>query len=332
MRSSLASLDTPVLFLIFNRPDTTAQVFEAIRKARPSRLYVAADGPREDREDEANKVAAARECVLTGIDWPCELKTLFREGNLGCKSAVSSAITWFFQQEDEGIILEDDCLPRPEFFRFCSELLEKYRDDSRVMHIGGFNVAQDFMPVETSYFFSRYPDVQGWATWRRAWKKIDVALTTLDRFVAAEYADMGYSMRLEKRQREQVFMRTRRGEIDSWGYCWDYAIRIHGGLCIYPNCNQVTNLGFSHEATHTKGADRRYTECVTGELAFPLVHPDFVVPSTLYDRNLFVRYVSGKTALARLLLFVYRVLYFDPFMKPAVTRARPVPEVESRRG
>ncbi len=120
-----APLKTAVLFLVFNRPDTTAQVFDAIRKARPPRLYVAADGPRANREGEAEKVAKVRE-IATAVDWPCEVRTLFRDANLGCKRAVSGALDWFFGEEEAGMVLEDDCLPHPDFFRFCDALLERY--------------------------------------------------------------------------------------------------------------------------------------------------------------------------------------------------------------
>src|SRR4030042_6453503 len=153
---SNCKLTTPVLFLIFNRPDTTEKVFDEIRKAKPKKLFVAADGPRQDKQGEKEKVGRARQIVIDGIDWDCEIKTLFRDKNLGCKVAVSSAINWFFENEEMGIILEDDCLPHQSFFRFCGELLEKYKDDERIMVISGENLLFGRKRTNYSYYFSRY--------------------------------------------------------------------------------------------------------------------------------------------------------------------------------
>ena len=135
----LSSKKTAVLFLVFNRPDTTIKVFEKIREAKPSRLYVAADGPREGYSDEKKKVMKVRK-IATNVDWPCEVKTLFRDKNLGCKKGVGTAIKWFFEHEEQGIILEDDCLPDPSFFRFCEELLEEYRHNTKIMLVSGQNL------------------------------------------------------------------------------------------------------------------------------------------------------------------------------------------------
>ena len=147
------ALATPVLFLIFNRQDTTKQVFSAIRRAQPSRLYIAADGPRPEFIDEAKHCESARE-VATNGDWDCEGKTRFRENNLGCRLAVSDAIDWFFEQEPEGIILEDDCLPDQSFFFFCQEVLEHFRDDTRIMHVGGTNFQFGNNQTKYSYYLS----------------------------------------------------------------------------------------------------------------------------------------------------------------------------------
>jgi len=173
---------TPVLFLIFNRPNTTQKVFNAIRQAKPKQLFVAADGPRKGKEGEKEKYEQARE-IIEQVDWNCEVRTLFREKNLGCKIAASSAIDWFFENVDEGIILEDDCLPSQSFFRFCQELLEYYRDDTRIMMISGNNFQFGKVRGEGSYYFSKYAHVWGWATWRRAWKHYDVNMKNFEDFL-----------------------------------------------------------------------------------------------------------------------------------------------------
>ena len=173
----------PVLFLIFNRPDTTALVMEAIRAARPARLYVAADGPRPGCPGDAERCAEARR-VVTAVDWPCQVKTLFRETNLGCRKAVSSAIDWLFACEEEGIILEDDCVPTSDFFSFCGELLERFRDDKQIMAICGSCYAEAEPNYRASYYFSYYADPWGWATWRRAWRLYDGDLSRWPAFKA----------------------------------------------------------------------------------------------------------------------------------------------------
>ena len=163
------SLKTAVLFLLFNRPDTTTHVFEKIRQIKPQRLYVASDGPRESYDGEIEKVIKARE-IASKVDWPCELKTLFRDKNLGCKKGVSSAITWFFEHEEQGIILEDDCIPNLDFFNFCENLLIRYSRDKRIFTITGSNFQNGKWRGDASYYFSKKFHCWGWATWKRAWK------------------------------------------------------------------------------------------------------------------------------------------------------------------
>ena len=176
------NLNTPILFLVFNRLDATKQVFEVIRKVVPSKLYIGCDGPRDNREGEDKKVKAVREYVLDSIDWDCEIKTLFREKNLGCGKAVSSAISWFFENEEMGIILEDDCLPSLSFFPYCEELLIKYKEDARIYHISGHNPLT-YTKTKYSYYFVRIQHCWGWASWRRAWEKYNFDITDLDDFI-----------------------------------------------------------------------------------------------------------------------------------------------------
>lgn len=244
-------LETPVLFLVFNRPHTTQRVFEKIREAKPKQLFVAADGPRTYKEGEAEKCAKVRSLILDNIDWDCDVTTLFREENLGCKIAVSSAISWFFDHVEEGIILEDDTLPTISFFSFCSQMLSTYRSDKNIMHISGCDLR--FKPDGTrySYYFSKYPFIWGWATWRRAWKNhYDVKMSDLP----------SRSKNLKKiftRSTEEVFWlnllsKVYRNEIDTWDYQWCYAIWKTKGICITPCANLVSNIGFGVDATHTK--------------------------------------------------------------------------------
>lgn len=242
----------PVLFLIFNRPDVTKIVFEAIRKAQPAKLYVAADGARPDKEGETEKCEAAR-AIIDSVDWDCEVKKLFREKNLGCKIAVSSAIDWFFQQEEEGIILEDDCLPDQSFFGYCAELLPHYRNHEQVMHIGGANFQDGIRRGAASYYFSRYNFIWGWATWRRAWKHYNVTMNDFPKFLE----DHRIARIFQDKKMQTYWLKNMEivysGQRDTWDAQWSLAIWQQDGCCISPNINLVSNIGFGRDdATHTK--------------------------------------------------------------------------------
>jgi hypothetical protein len=263
---------SPVLFLVFNRPEPTARVFEAIRAVKPPRLYVAADGPRKARAGEAERCALTRQ-VATAIDWECELKTLWREENLGCKQAVSRAIDWFFEHEEEGIILEDDCVPGASFFRFCDELLEYYRSDPRVGVITGDNFQFGRRYGPASYYFSRYTHIWGWASWRRTWKHYD-----RDAKVWPGFRDNGGLERLLGSRRRAIrhlreaLDRVHGGLIDTWDYQLNLAVWAQGMVSVIPQCNLVRNIGFGDGATHTNSASK-FADIAVEEMEFPLHHP-----------------------------------------------------------
>jgi hypothetical protein len=238
--------NTPVLLLIFNRPEPSARVLEAIRQQKPARMYIAADGPRKHKSGEQELCELTRKAVIEKIDWECRVETLFRDENLGCGRAVSEAISWFFTHEEAGIILEDDCVPNESFFLFCAEVLERYRDNQEVMHISGTELS-GCVTSDHTYHFSRYPNVWGWATWRRAWKNYDL-----------ELKDTGfYNKLIETMFKEPFERRLWKGvlrsvpEIDTWDYQWIFAIWKAKGLCANTNHNLVLNIGFDDQATHT---------------------------------------------------------------------------------
>jgi len=266
-----SSFDTPILLLIFNRPEATAKVFEAIRARRPSRLYIAADGPRASKPQEKSLCDEARR-VVSSIDWPCEVELLFRDSNLGCRMAVSSAISWFFEREPEGIIIEDDCLPSLDFFRFCERLLHRYRDDRRVMHIGGSNFQNGVRRGEASYYYSRLPHIWGWASWRRAWASYDVSILDLEAFAASGAMNSLFPNCVIARDGfVKEFAATAKGLLDTWDHQWTYAVFKEGGLSIIPNANLVSNIGFSG----TRVIDRRAL-AIPFEPLGEIVHPKFV--------------------------------------------------------
>ncbi|HET9218149.1 MAG TPA: hypothetical protein VFR18_14285 [Terriglobia bacterium] len=282
----------PVLFLVFNRPDLTIRVFEAIRKARPDRLYVAADGPRASHADERAKCEATR-ALATRVDWPCQVKTLFRTDNLGCRRAVSSAIDWFFEHEPEGIVLEDDCLPSTSFFAYCGELLAKYRTDERVWQVCGSRYVPDDIGLEdASYFFSRYGPVWGWASWRRAWKSFDADLKAWPQMREEPTISSAYPDAIEKKAKVRLGDKLYRGEIDTWDYQWGMAKNFNHGLSIVPAKNLILNIGFGQDATHTVTSNKHFpTEQF--EIDFPLRPPRFVLPQADHDRIYRSRFIGS---------------------------------------
>jgi hypothetical protein len=269
-------LTTPIAFIVFNRPDTTAKVFEAIRQAQPPKLLIIADGARPDRIGEAEKCQQVRE-ICDRIDWDCEVLRNYSDPNLGCKKRVSSGLDWVFQQVEAAIILEDDCLPDPTFFPFCQELLEKYRDDQRVMFIGGTNYQFGKKRSDYSYYFSRYNHVWGWASWRRAWQHYDVEMNLLPTIKSGNWLkDILNSDRAVKHW-ENTFETVYQNQLNTWDLQWTFACWLQSGLSIIPNVNLVSNIGFGIDATHTNAMNHPLANMVTAALELPLTHPPFLI-------------------------------------------------------
>lgn len=279
-----------ILFLVFNRPVTTARVFDAIRAARPSRLYVAADGARAHRSGEKATAEEVRR-IATAVDWPCQLTTLFRDENLGCKRAVSSAIDWFFAQEPEGVILEDDCLPHPDFFAYCAELLERHRDDDRVGLISGTALAdlrsEGLVWDQEDYIFSRYFSVWGWASWRRVWRDYDVTIAAWQQR-RADVLGLTANRRLRSNH-AKFFDDVSQGRLDTWDYQVAFMMWTTGRLAVSPRFNLVENIGFGVDATHTVrrgGEIEERSKASTARLSFPLTAPSMMCPNRAYQEFL----------------------------------------------
>ena len=277
-------LNTPVAFIIFNRPETTETVFKEIAKAKPRKLMVIADGPRSTRPAEAEKCSAAR-AVIEQVDWDCEVLTNYSDRNLGLKKRISSGLNWVFENVEEAIMLEDDCLPHPSFFQFCEELLAKYRHDPRIMMISGDNFlpGQDQSLENGSYFFSRYTHIWGWATWRRAWQYFDVEmkdwpklrntsmiLDVLGNKTAAEY----WRYTLDN---------VANGYINIWSYQWLVACWTQNAFSVTPAVNLVTNIGYGAEATNLKVSEETGDQRPFHEMKFPLQHPPFMIRNRKAD-------------------------------------------------
>jgi hypothetical protein len=279
---SSPSGSVPVLFLVFNRPEPTARVLGAIRRASPRRLFVAADGPRPGNPKDAVACREVRELLQKGIDWQCRVEFLARGANLGCRNAVSSAISWFFDNVEEGIILEDDCLPSEGFFSFCSSLLARYRDEPRVAHIGGFNCQWGRMRGSGSYYFSRYFHVWGWATWRRAWSGYDVDMRDYPSFLAGGGLENLFSRPALREFWKENFDAAHAGTLNTWDYQWVYRNFKDDRLAAVPNWNLVENIGFGSDATHTGGRAGRMPHA-SGDFPTEIVHPSFLLPDQAAD-------------------------------------------------
>lgn len=286
------SLSTPVAFIIFNRPDTTERVFQMIRQAQPQQLLVIADGARIDRDNEAEKCAATR-AIIDRVDWDCQVFTNYSDTNLGCKLRVSSGLDWVFSQVEEAIILEDDCLPSASFFTFCQTLLERYRYDERIMHIGANNFQFGQSRTEYSYYFSKYNHIWGWASWRRAWKHYDVEMNAWEDFKRLGIIDSIYHDIYEQKYWLNIFDLVYQGSIDTWDYQWIYACWLQSGLSITPNVNLVSNIGFGTDATHTIEITK-FANLPTEEIDL-IDYPPFVIKHTVADSHTFDYVFGGKS-------------------------------------
>ncbi len=267
-------MQTPVAFLIFNRPETTARVFAAIRQARPPALMVIGDGPREQIADpatERKRVQQTRK-IVAQVDWDCDVQTLYSDQNLGCKQRVASGLDWAFSHHESLIVLEDDCLPDPTFFDFCEQLLDRYRDDERVMMISGDNF-QPHSRTPASYYFSRWAHIWGWASWRSAWKHFDIDISSWPQLKTSRQLSNIFDCDDEYQHWSNVLDRQHAGQIDTWDFPWAYACWRQDGMTILPDQNLVANIGFGSNATHTTDPESRLANLPTHPMG-PLRHPD----------------------------------------------------------
>lgn len=283
-------ITTPVLFIIFNRPDTTELVFSAIRQAKPALLFVAADAPRIGNKLDEEKCIKAR-AIIDQVDWPCTVHTLYRDNNLGCGLAVSEAINWFFSHCDEGIILEDDCLPNPDFFNFASEMLHIFRNNQQVISINGSNLGYQFSS-NGKYFFSRFMNMWGWATWKDRAEKIDYEMRTwssirrpkwwLYRKLRQHYFDLDLNWYELWRSK---FNKVASDRNFTWDWQWIFHQIAHNQLSIVPSVNLVSNIGFNTEATHTLASDNPAANIPSQALTHPYFGPNSFKPDFTYEEE-----------------------------------------------
>lgn len=273
--------NVPILFVFFNRIDIAKKSFAKIAKIKPSKLYLASDGGRSEKE--MATVNKLRDIILSSIDWECEVKTLFQEDNLGCSLGVSTAINWLFANEEMGIILEDDCLVQNSFFPFMSKLLNRYKSDLRIGMIDGANYIKK-VKISDSYCFSKYKSTNGWGTWRRSWDKMDMNMQWREgEYYDSVIANMGYRSKDLKYWKYHLKVIDAK-EASAWDWQWYFTLSTQNQLSVFPKVSLVSNIGFGEGATHTqqKNTPKRYI--TDEELSFPLKHPLHILPYDTFDK------------------------------------------------
>lgn len=271
----------PVVFIIFNRPDLTQRVFDEISQARPKKLFIIADGPREGRADDVDKCRATR-AVVDQLSWDCEVFRNYSEENLGCRKRISSGLDWVFSLTERAIIVEDDCLPDQTFFQYCTELLEVYKDDQRIGSINGSNMTHGRVTVEDSYYFSRYPFIWGWATWRRVWDNYDVTISNWPSLRETDWLNtVAYPE--EFAHWINAFNQIHDKGLNAWGYQFVFLMWLQRQVSIQPGTNLISNLGFRSDATHTAGTSD-VADLPREPLTFPLKHPKPLVLNSEADK------------------------------------------------
>lgn len=273
-------LKTPIVLIIFNRPECVRRVLDTISLEKPSQLFIVADGPREGNHSDVEKCAAARKVVTDWeIDWECDIKTKFSDINLGCAKGPASGIDWAFESVEEVIILEDDCIPNRSFFQFCESMLERYRHDDRIMNISGSTNRTDSIDTPYSYCYSNFPSIWGWATWKRAWSRFDIAVKAWPELKKTSWIEekLKFDFLSNYFRDEFDLAYEKEGDTGVWDHQWNFSIWSNNGICIFPKHNLVSNIGFGPDGTHTFREDDFLASKPTVELDFPLNHPPEVV-------------------------------------------------------
>ncbi len=283
----------PVAYVVFNRPELTARTFAAIRKHRPSRLFIIADGPRRAHPTDARRCLEVRR-IVEKVDWPCEVERHYADSNLGCKRRVSSGLDRVFAAVESAVVLEDDCLPHPDFFGYCDALLERYARDERVWAVTGDNFQGGQERGTGSYYFSKYNHCWGWASWARAWRHFDGAVSFWPSWRSSRAWAVLHPDPVERRYWEGIFDRVHAGAIDSWAYPWTASIWYRRGLTATPNVNLVSNIGFGRDATHTTSPRSPLAGLALRELG-PLRHPERVEADAKADRFAFDHAFGGRS-------------------------------------
>lgn len=293
------SFDTPILLIVFNRPELTKRLVEKLAEIKPNRLFVMSDGPREHSVSDTNLIAKVR-LIIDAIDWPCEISKIYNAENLGCGHSPAKGIDWVFSQVDRCIILEDDCIPSTSFFQYCSELLERYKADTRIMSISGNNHLPERFNNSESYFYSIHTQTHGWATWRRAWEKYDFYMKDWQSreeqsWLVGYLGSSRYAKTWLKTFNEVHKIISSDKQCSFWDYQFLYACWRNAGLTIMPRLNLVSNVGYGDDATHLKNSNHPLAALEAKNIEFPLIHPKDVAPLKIADQ-LIAKHVFGDVS------------------------------------
>ena len=292
----------PILFIIFRRKDVALQSFQRIKQVKPSKLYIACDGARENVEGEDFLVEETKKAILQQIDWECEMKTLFRTKNMGCCMGVYTAINWLFENEEKGIIIEDDCVLQSSFFPFAEELLIKYENDERIAMIDAANYIKD-INIPDSYGFSRFKSTNGWATWKRAWKNMHLNMNWRNTpYFKSIIKNNGYNGKDIHYWKYRI-KAIEHNYVSAWDWQWYFTMAAYNQLGIYPQISLISNIGFGEGATHTTESTipERYTTNL--EIKFPLRHPKYIVPYEDFEQGFYKNNNTFRNFLIQLIPF-----------------------------
>lgn len=276
------SLKSAVVLIIYKRSVNFIDIINALKNVKPSKLYIIADGPKPGDKDECLKTRDTLEKI---INWPCVIHKNYSNINMGLKKRFNSGISWVFEKEDRAIFIEDDCIPHPTFFRFCDELLEKYKDNDNVLTISGDNFQFGKLNIKESYYFSRYPHVWGWATWKRAWSKYDPDIKDWENSSKYAWLSKVSTSKVSALNWKYIFDRMYQNKINTWDYQLTYMSLKNRGLNIIPTVNLVSNHGYDAAATHTKRKSR-VMDMKVQEMKFPLSHPKTLEWNDRADKNI----------------------------------------------
>jgi hypothetical protein len=315
-------MQTPVVFIIFNRPDCTKRVLTEIAKAKPGKLFIVADGPRSNSPSDFSLCNQARNLVSEMVNWDCEVLQNYSEKNLGCGRRVATGLSWVFENVPEAIILEDDCVPHPDFFLYCRKLLAKYRDDKRVMMISGRNHLQEDN-ISCSYSFRRMMSVWGWATWSRAWEYYDYDIKFWEEIKNSDWMHDLLGNKYMVEFFGNIFDKTFHKAFDTWDYQWLFACWLQNGFCLTPKFNLVQNIGFGPNGTHTKST-RKDVSIPQNTTIFPLKHPPYIIRNTEADIEVFFKVIyrskKKKTLLQKKLSQLAKKLKTMPFSQGLIKK------------
>lgn len=302
-------LEIPVVMIVFKRMDTTVKVFEKIRQAKPSKLYIISDGAHDNNEEEKNKVLAVRDYLEKNIDWDCELIKEYSDVNLGSRHRIVTGLDKVFANEEMAIIIEDDILVHDTFFRFCQEMLYKYKDDERIAMVTGCNTNPDYVS-EDAYFFTKLAEIWGWGTYRRVWETYDADITDWEKYKANNYFAKYYNNKVYGKELAYGMDLVKYKGLDAWDYQWVYNMALHSQYGIMPAVNLIENIGFnSADATHTQEKSRFVFK--EGEIKFPIKHPKYIVHEADYDKTFIKKnYDYGKLKKLFLMIDSYITIHF----------------------